>query len=37
MAKGKSTAEKIKVNFGIRKKGKAIKKMNKHQKTKRLR
>ena len=37
MAKGKSTAEKIKISFGIRKKGKAIKRMNKHQKTKRVR
>jgi hypothetical protein len=33
----KVTQEKHKVNFGVRKKGKAIKRMNKHQKTKRVR
>lgn len=37
MAKAKSTSEKVKVNFGVRKKGKAIKRVNKHQKTKRVR
>lgn len=37
MAKAKSTSEKVKINFGVRKKGKAIKRANKHQKTKRVR
>lgn len=36
MAKAKTT-EKIKISFGVRKKGKAIKRMNKHLKTKRIR
>jgi hypothetical protein len=37
MAKGKSTAQNIKNTFGVRKKGKAIKHLNKHLKTKRVR
>jgi hypothetical protein len=35
MAKVKTT-EKIKISFGVRKKGKAIKRVNKHLKTKRV-
>ena len=37
MAKGKVTAQNVKTTFGVRKKGKAIKRMNKHLKTKRIR
>jgi hypothetical protein len=37
MAKGKVTAQNVKTTFGVRKKGKAIKHVNKHSKTKRTR